>query len=143
MPAIDLDTTAGSGDDNGYVQWSMFITEWMGRPTERDAARISSAADASGVVGHSIASNPLSLASLKRSATLRFFGNMLYSTAFWIGRRWAEEGRAAERRVREELRNDRRFIVPPYYSLEGDFGLIYARTNSYRSSVAAAVTSFS
>ena len=59
---MHLATTAGSGDDRGYFQWSEFMTEWMGRFVLREAASNSSAWAASGVVPHSMASNPASRA---------------------------------------------------------------------------------
>ena len=69
-------TTAGSADESGLRQCSEFITECMGSCALRDAARISSAAAGSGMVGHSIASNPASRAIWKRSSTGIFPGSM-------------------------------------------------------------------
>ena len=89
-------TTAGSAEESGLRQCSEFITEWTGSCALRDAARISSAAAGSGVVGHSIASNPASRAIWKRSRTGIFPGSMVNSTALRIGKRPA--GAAARKR---------------------------------------------
>src|ERR1051325_5967872 len=62
----------------------------MRRPLLRDASRISSALVGSGVVGHSISSNPASRASWNRSSTLVEVGSMVNSTALRIGNRPAE-----------------------------------------------------
>jgi hypothetical protein len=87
MPSMLFSTTAGSADESGLRQCSEFITECMGSCVLRDAASTSSAAAASGMVGHSIASNPASRAIWKRSSTGIFPGSMLNSTALRIGNR--------------------------------------------------------
>ena len=86
MPARDFSTTAGSLDDSGYCQWSMFMTESTRSPEDSAAFLISSALCSSGVVGACTTSKPTSRASLKRSAKLRLAGSMLSTRPFFSAR---------------------------------------------------------
>src|SRR5207244_2594765 len=60
MPARLLSTTAGSLEESGYFQWSMFITESIRMEAASVAFLISSAICSSGVVGAWTTSKPTS-----------------------------------------------------------------------------------
>src|SRR6266436_512362 len=86
IPARLFSTTAGSLDDSGYFQWSMFITESIRMFAPSAAFLISSALCSSGVVGACITSKPTSRAIFMRSAILSLAGSISSSTPFLIGR---------------------------------------------------------
>src|SRR6266852_3663418 len=85
MPAKLFSTTVGSLDDSGYLQWSMFITESMRICAASAAFLSSSALCSSGSVGACTSSNPISRASLSRSAQERLAGNISRRMPFLIG----------------------------------------------------------
>src|SRR5579859_61966 len=85
IPSMLFATTAASPDDNGYFQWSMFITESIRIPAASAAFFNCSASCSSGVVGACTTSNPASLASLNLSATLMLPGSMSNTSPFLIG----------------------------------------------------------
>src|SRR6266481_162702 len=85
MPAKLFSTTAGSPDDSGYFQWSMFMTESMRICAASAAFLSSSALCSSGSVGACRTSNPISRASLSRSAQERLAGNISRRMPFLIG----------------------------------------------------------
>src|SRR6266481_1196863 len=85
MPAKLFSTTVGSLDDSGYFQWSMFMTESMRISAASAAFLSSSALCSSGSVGACSTSNPISRASLSRSAQERLAGNISRRMPFLIG----------------------------------------------------------
>ena len=68
IPLTLLSTTAGSGDDSGDRQCSLFITEWIFNPVLVDASLISAASASAVMVCISTASKPASLPIANRSA---------------------------------------------------------------------------
>src|SRR5260370_20075750 len=86
FPAWLFSTTAGSPEDNGYFQWSIFMTESMRTLAASAALFISSAFCPSGSVGDCTTSKPTSRAILKRSATESVAGNMLKTKPFLMDR---------------------------------------------------------
>src|SRR5271156_5750444 len=89
----------------------------MGRPASFEAASISSALASSGVVGHSIASKPASLASWNPSRMPSDRGSILNSTALRIGRRTGAAAKNGAAAVDE--RNPRR-VISRVVSIEQD-----------------------
>ena len=81
MPLTLLRTTSGSGLDNGYRQWSEFMTEWMTRPVASDALAMASASIWSPTVCISTPSKPTARASANRSCHDSSFGSIETSTA--------------------------------------------------------------
>src|SRR5580704_14894569 len=92
----------------------------MGRPASFEAASISAALASSGVVGHSMASKPASLASWNPSRMPSDRGSILNSTALRIGRRAGAAAAAAKNgAAAADERNPRR-VVNRVVSIEQD-----------------------